>query len=161
METLRAWALSACAVAVVCTVLYRLFPENSLGRQGRLLLPCLFLLALFTPLAGVDLDFSAIETPTVSTADTAAMQARLEQQTVAYVNDTLLAMTNQALVSYKVQAKKVTADINFTAEGGIELGQITVYIDKADVNMAAVARQVTEHRLGTAVVLATWEESGQ
>ncbi len=83
----------------------------------------------------------------------------MEQQTTAYVNETLLSMANQALASYGVQVKKVTADMNFTAEGGINMGQITVYIDKATQNMAAAVRQIVEHRLGTSVVIAQWEEN--
>ena len=50
MSGLRSWAVLVCTAAVVCTLLYRLFPETSLGRQGRLLLPCVFLCVLLTPL---------------------------------------------------------------------------------------------------------------
>ncbi len=159
MEALRGWAVAACAAALLCTLLYRLFPDNSLGKQGRMLLPCLFLLALFLPLKQMELSFAVSEAQT-STVDADDLQARLQQQTAAYVNDTLLDMANQALASYDVQAKKVTADVNFTADGRIDMGQITVYIERDALNMASVVRQVVEHRLGTGVQLAQWEENG-
>ena len=76
------------------------------------------------------------------------------------MNETLLAMANQALKSYGVQAKKVAAEIDITEDGSINMGQITVYIDKDTLNMAAAVRQVVEHRLGTSVVIAEWEENG-
>ncbi len=158
MDGLRAWTVIACTAAVLCTLLYRFFPDNSLGRQGRLLLPCLFLLALFLPLTKLDFSFSG-NTATPSAVDAAALKARYEQQTVAYTNETLLAMANQALSSYGVQAKKVTADMNFAADGRIDIGQITVYVDEQAQDMAAIVRQVVEHRLGTSVVLAKWEET--
>ncbi len=158
MEALRGWAIAVCAAAVLCTLLHRLFPETSLGQQGRLLLPCLFLLAVFAPLPGVTV--SVPEVQTRATEDTQVLQARIQQQTVATVNKTLLAMANQALDSYGVQAKKVVADIDITEDGRINMGQITVYIDKETLNMAAAVRQVVEHRLGTSVVIAEWEENG-
>ncbi len=159
MEALRGWALTACAAALVCSLLYRLFPDNLLGRQGRLLLPCLFLAALLLPLRGVDVSFGGLDV-SPSAVDSAALEARLQQQTVAYVNDTLLSMANQALATYDLAVKKVTADMNFTADGGIDMGQITVYIDKDHLNRAAMMRQIIERRLGTAVVMAAWEENG-
>lgn len=158
MESLRGWAIAVCAAAVLCTLLHRFFPETSLGQQGRMLLPCLFLLAVFAPLPGVTLSFP--KTSPQSVEDASALQARIYQQTVVTVNETLLSMANQALDSYGVQAKKVVADINITEDGRINMGQITVYIDKETLNMAAAVRQVVEHRLGTAVVIAEWEENG-
>lgn len=158
MEVLRSWALAVCAAAVLCTLSARLFPENSLGQQGRMLLPCLFLLAVFAPLPSVTV--SIPETSTQAVEDTQALKARMQQQTVTTVNKSLLAMANQALGSYGVQAKKVVADINIAEDGCINMGQITVYIDKETLNMAAAVRQVVEHRLGTSVVIAEWEENG-
>lgn len=158
MEGLRDWALAVCAAAVLCTLLHRLFPENSLGQQGRLLLPCLFLLAVFAPLPRVTIAVSEWQSHT--TVDDGALRARMQQQMTATVNETLLSMANQALASYGVQAKKVVADINITQDGGINMGQITVYIDKETLNMAAAVRQIVEHRLGTSVMLAEWEENG-
>ena len=158
MDGLRGWAIAVCAAAVLCTLLARLFPETSLGQQGRLLLPCLFLLAVFAPLPGVTV--SVPEVQTQAAEDTQALRARMLQQTVAAVNKTLLAMANQALDSYGVQAKKVVADMDIAEDGRINMGQITVYIDKETLNMAAAVRQVVEHRLGTSVVIAEWEENG-
>ncbi len=157
MEALRGWALAVCAAAVLCTLLHRLFPENALGQQGRMLLPCLFLLAVFAPLPGVTLSFPEVQTQ--ASVDTQALRARMQQQTAATVNSTLLSMANQALSSYGVQAKKVVADINIDEDGRINMGQITVYIDNETLNMAAAVRQVVEHRLGTSVMIAEWEEN--
>lgn len=158
MEAFRGWAIAVCAAAVLCTLLHHLFPQNPLGQQGRLLLPCLFLFALLAPIPNMTVTIPDWQSQT--TVDDAALRARMQQQVSATVNDTLLSMANQALTSYGVQAKKVIADINITQDGGINMGQITVYIDKETLNMAAVVRQVVERRLGTSVTLAEWEENG-
>ncbi len=157
MDALRTWALSVCAAAVVCSLLLRLFPETSLGRQGRMLLPCVFLLAVFAPLPNVTVSIPDLSQQTMQ--DSQELEARMRQQTVSMVNSTLLSMANQALQSYGVEAKKVVADIEITQEGGINMGQITVYIDKETLNMAAAVRQIVEHRLDAAVVIAEWEEN--
>ena len=158
MEAIRGWAVAVCAAAVLCTLLGHLFPEKALGQQGKMLLPCLFLLAVFAPLPRMTVSIPEISAPTV--ADGEALRARMQQQTTDTVNKTWLAMANQALASYGAQAKKVVADINIDEDGGINMGQITVYIDKDTLNMAALVRQVVERRLGSAVVMAEWEENG-
>ena len=158
MESLRGWAVAVCAAAVLCTLLGYLFPERSLGQQGKMLLPCLFLLAVFAPLPNITVSIPEISAPTA--VDGEALRARMQQQTADTVNKTLLAMANQALASYGAEVKKVVADINIDEDGGINMGQITVYIDKDTLNMAALVRQVVENRLGTAVVMAEWEENG-
>ncbi len=158
MDDLRAWAMTVCAAAMVCGLCYRLFPDNSLGKQGRLLLPCLFVVALLLPFNRVRLSLDHL-TSSPTAIDSTALEARMQQQTTVYVNDMLLSMANQALASYGAEVKKVTADVHFTADGGIDMGQITIYIDKDTLNMAAVVRQIVEHRLGTSVVLAQWEDT--
>jgi hypothetical protein len=156
LESFRGWAVAVCAAAVLCTLLHRLFPDSSLGQQGRLLLPCLFLLAVFAPLPQMTVNIPSTQTQVV--ADAQALRARMQQQTLSTVNRTLLLMANQALHSYGVQAKKVSADINIAEDGRIDMGQITVYIDKETLTMATMVQQVVEHRLGTAVTIAEWEE---
>ena len=159
MEGLRGWAVAVCAAAVVCVLLRRLFPETSLGQQGQMVLSCLFLLTVFSSLPRVNVSVGTVQTPPAAQAQN--VRARIEQQTVSTVNRTLLSMVNQALASYGVQAKKVVADINFTEDGGINLGQIIVYIDEEATDMTSVVRQVSERRLGMSVTIAKWEENGR
>ena len=159
MDDLRQWAVTVCAAAVVCTLLRRLFPDTLLGQQGRLLLPCVFLCALLTPLPGL---FSGGELPEISPVqpgDTLALESRMKQQLVARVNASLLEMANQALVGYGWQAKKVVADMDIGEDGCISMGQITVYVDKETARFASAVRQVVEKRLGTEVTLALWEDT--
>lgn len=160
MESLRQWAVAVCVAAVVCTLLRQLFPENRLGEQGRMLLPCLFLCVLLTPISS---GFSEVKLPDFTTenaVDTAAITARMRQQMIEQVNDTLLRMVNQSLDSYGWSAKKVTADMDIADDGSIRMGQITVYVDEEVARRATAVRQVAEKRLGTTVEVAVWQESG-
>ncbi len=158
METLRGWALTVCGAAVLCTLLQRLFPDTVIGRQGQLLLPCLFLCALLSPLRGIR---ATVQVPTFTVAETnsAALEARLQQQTVEQVNTTLLAMANQALSSHGFEAKKVVTDMDILEDGRISMGQITLYVDEDTAPYWAQVKQIVEKRLGTDIVLARWEET--
>lgn len=160
MDGLRRWAVVVCTAAVVCSLLQRLFPETGVGRQGKLLLPCVFLCAVLSPLGG---GLWQMELPSFSQmqqGDTTALEARMRQQLVAQMNDTLLAMVNQALASHGLEAKKVVTDMDIDGEGCISMGQITVYVDEDTARRAAAVGQIVRQRLGTDVVIARWEETG-
>lgn len=160
MEALRQWAVAVCAAAVVCTLLRQLFPENRLGEQGRMLLPCLFLCVLLSPISAGFSDVKLPDFTAENTVDTAEITARMREQMTAQVNDTLLRMVNQSLESYGWSAKKVTADMDIAADGSIRMGQITLYVDEEVARRATAVRQVAEKRLGTTVEVAVWQESG-
>lgn len=159
MDSLRQWAVAVCAAAVVCTLLRHLFPDSLLGQQGRMLLPCLFLCVLLSPIFSA---FQTVKLPNFTVenaADTAGLTARMRQQMAAQVNDTLLAMVNQSLSGYGWSAKKVVADMDIGEDGSISMGQITLYVDEEVARRATAVRQVAEKRLGTAVEVAVWQET--
>ncbi len=160
MEGLRQWSLAVCAAAVVCTVLQQLFPDNALGRQGRPLLVIAFLCVLLSPLNGGVTSVKLPDFTEQKPIDSADLTARMRQQLTAQVNDTLLAMVNQSLDSYGWSAKKVVADMDIGEDGSIGMGQITVYVEEDVARRAVAVRQLVEKRLGAAVTVAVWEDTG-
>lgn len=160
MESMRQWAVAVCAAAVVCTLLGQLFPDGSLGRQGRMALPCVFLCVLLSPISK---GFLAVKLPNFTAenaADTEEITARMRQQVAAQVNDTLLQMVNQALAGYGWSAKKVVADMDIAEDGSIRMGQITLYVDEDVARRATAVQQVAEKRLGATVEVAVWQDTG-
>ena len=144
MDGIKAWAIAVCTAAVVCSLLRQLFPDSTVGRQGRLLLPCLFLCVLLSPLSG---GFSDVKLPDFTAekpADSAALAARMRQQMAAQVNESILAMVNQSLASYGWQAKKVVTDMDIDEEGRISMGQITLYVDEDTAERATAIKQIAE-----------------
>ena len=159
MEGVQKWAVAVCAAAVVCTLLRHLFPDTRLGQQGRMLLPCLFLCVLLSPISGLS---DGVKLPTFTTkneANSAEITARMRQQVVEQVNATLLQMVNQSLSGYGWSAKKVVADMDIADDGSIRMGQITLYVDEEVARRATAVRQVAEKRLGATVEVAVWQES--
>ena len=160
MAELKQWTLTVCAAAVVCTVLQQLFPDNALGRQGRPVLAAASLCVLLTPLlTGSATDVKIPGFTAVESVDSGVLAARMRQQLAAQVNETLLAMVNQSLDGYGWTAKKVVADMDIGEDGSIRMGQITVYVDEDVARRGVMVRQVAEKRLGTAVVVAVWEDT--
>ena len=151
MDGFTGWTVLVCTAAVVCTLLHRLFPDTTLGRQGRMVLPAVFLCVILTPLLTVTVDLPHGDT--VPVQDATVLEARIRQQTVAQVQDTLLAMVNQALASYGYVAEKITADMDIAEDGSISMGQITVYVDEDAYVRSSLVKQVAEKRLGTSVTV--------
>ncbi len=159
MQPLQTWAIGVCAAAMVCAVLYRLFPDTSLGKQGRLLLPILFLSALLSPLlSGRQLSFTVDAMD--DTSDAATLQAQVRRQTVQQVNATLLQMVNQALASHGYHAEKVVTDMDIVEDGSIHMGQIVIYVDDHAAERSALIKQVAEQRLGMPVSVQRMEVHG-
>ena len=156
MNDLRAWAVMVCTAAVVCTLLYRLFPDSSLGRQGRLLLPCVFLCVLLTPLLRWQPTFSATAAETAP-ADGEALSAAMRQQTEAQAEAVLCRMVNQALDSYDLEVEKVDCRMDIDGEGRIRMEQIVLYVDARNAVRSLQIRQVAEKRLGASVIVAADE----
>lgn len=158
MADFRAWTVAVCAAAVVCTLLERLFSDTGIGWQGRLLLPCVFLCVLLSPLSG---GVSSVKLPDFTDenpVDSGALTLRMRQQTVRLVNEKLLEMVNQSLAGYGWSAKKVVANMDIAADGSISMGQILLYVDEDTAQRATAVRQVAEKRLGTEVTVVVWEE---
>lgn len=157
MSGLRSWAVLVCTAAVVCTLLYRLFPETSLGRQGRLLLPCVFLCVLLTPLLRWQPMLPAVGTETTA-VDGETLSAAMHRQMQGQVETTVCRMVNQALSSYGLEVKKVVCNMDIDGDNRISMGQITLYVDARNAVRSSQIRQLAEKRLDAPVTVATWEE---
>lgn len=159
MDGIQKWAVAVCTAAVVCTLLRHLFPDTRLGQQGRMLLPCVFLCVFLSPIYGFFEDVKLPGFTDRNVADSDQITARMRQQMVAQVNDTLLQMVNQSLSGYGWSAKKVVTDMDIAEDGSIRMGQITLYVDEEVARSATAVGQVAEKRLGMAVEVAVWEGS--
>lgn len=159
MEGLRQWALAVCTAAVVCTLLQMLFPDTGLGRQGRFVLPCVFLCVLLSPISSGALSVKLPDLTVNEVVDSAALAARVRQQMVAQINTTIEQMLEQSFEKYGWEVKKVVADVDIDEAGSIDMGQITVYVDEEVARRATQVGQVAEKRLGMPVRVAAWEDT--
>ena len=159
MDGVRQWALAVCATALICTLLRHLFPNSGVGRQGQMLLPCLFLWVLLSPLLPGLSDVKLPSFTQQNAVNSAELTQQMRHQLTQQVEQRLLQMINGSLATYGWQAKKVTADMDIGEDGSISMGQITLYVDEDTIRRATAVRQVAEKRLGTSVRVAEWEET--
>ena len=160
MDGFRQWALAVCTAAVICSLLRHLFPDNALGRQGRFVLPCVFLCVLLSPISGV---FSSVKFPDFTaeeTIDTAGLADRMRQQVVAQVTATLEQMLRQSYDEQGWEIKKVVTDMDIDEGGNIRMEGITVYVDAQTARRESALKQVAEKRLGMPVRIGVWEDTG-
>ena len=157
MDGVRQWVISVCATALIATLLRYLFPDSGVGRQGRMLLPCLFLWVLLSPLLSGFQDVKVPSFTPQTQVNSAQLTLQMRQQLTEQVEQSLLQMVNQTLSTYGWQAKKVTAEMDIDDEGSISMGQITLYVDEETIRRATAVRQVAEKRLGTSVRVSRWE----
>ncbi len=153
MDSIRAWALALCAVAVACSLLHLIAPKNGMGKIFKMLLAAFFLCCLITPLLSLKdmlhLDIASL--PDSVAAET--LQERVNEQVLRQIDASLLRVTNSALKNYGVQAEKVEAKTDTSADGGICITQIVLYLDKQNIRHAIAAKQVLEDRLETPVIV--------
>ena len=159
MEGLTQWVMAVCTAAVVCSLLQILFPDSALGQQGRLVLPCVFLCVLLSPIYQGDFSVKLPDFTSENAAAVGNLSDRMRQQMVAQVSVTLQNMLNQAFETQGWEAKKVVTDMDIGDDGSIDMGQITVYVDETVARRAGVVKLVAEKRLGMPVTVAVWEET--
>lgn len=158
MDGFRQWAMAVCTAAVVGALLQMLFPDSGLGRQGRLVLPCLFLCVLLSPVTRGLNDVKLPDFTAEKPLDSGGLAVRMQQQMVVQVNQKLEEMLRQSFDKFGWEVKKVVTDMDIREDGSIDMGQITVYVDEATARRAVQVGQVAEKRLGMPVTVAAWEE---
>lgn len=159
MEGFQQWAAAVCTAAVVCSLLRMLFPDTTLGRQGRFALPCVFLCVLLSAFSTVNDSVKLPNFTDEEPVDSGGLTARVHQQVVAQVNDQLEKMLSQSFEKYGWEVKKVVTDMDILEDGSIRMGQITVYVDETVARRATQVAQVAEKRLGMPVTVAAWEDT--
>lgn len=153
MDGVKAWAIALCAAAVGCSLLHMLAPKGGVGRIFKLIIAAFFLCCLIAPLMHLQsltkLNIDAL--PEEVRAD--VLQERVNEQVERQINAVLLRVTNDTLKNYDTQAEKVVAKTDTSADGGICITQIVLYMDKQNIRDAMVAKQVMEKRLEVEVIV--------
>lgn len=153
MEAIKSWAVALCAAAVGCSLLHMVAPKNGMGRIFRLITAAFFLCSLLAPLMTLKhiRPLAQLELPESVTADT--LQERVNSQIERQINAALLRVTNETLKNYGTKAEKVEAKTDTSADGGICITQIVLYMDKQHFHDAIAAKQVMEKRLEVEVLI--------
>ena len=133
MDGIKAWAIALCAAAVGCSLLHMLAPKGGMGRLFKLIIAAFFLCCMIAPLMNLksmtQLDIDALPEDVRSDV----LQERVNGQVERQINAALLRVTNDTLKNYNTQAEKVVAKMDTSADGGICITQIVLYMDKQNI----------------------------
>ncbi len=157
MSEIRAWSAAVCVAALGCSAIRLLAPKVGSGKLFSLITSSFFLCALAVPLLNIhslpELEIDLLPPDIV----TGMLEERVAEQLVSQVEAAAVAFVDEAMATRNITPKKVEVITDTLESGGIYMKQITIYVDKQSVPVAAVVREVLEKQLETTVVLKTEE----
>lgn len=157
MNEIRAWSVAVCMAALGCSAIRLLAPKAGSGKLFSLITASFFLCALALPLLNIaalpELDVDLLPPDIV----TGLLEERVTEQLTIQVQAAAAAVVDEAMAARNITAKKVEVITDTSESGGIYMKQITIYVDKQSLPIAAVVREVLKKSLDTTVVLKTEE----
>lgn len=157
MSEIRAWSAAVCMAALGCSAIRLLAPKAGSGKLFSLIIASFFLCALMLPLLHIhslpELEIDLLPPDVV----TGMLEERVTEQLTKQVEAAVVAFVNDAMATRNITSKKVEIVTDTSESGGIYMKKITIYVDKQNVPVAAVVREVLEKQLETTVVLKTEE----
>ncbi len=157
MSEIRAWSAAVCMAALGCTAIRLLAPRAGSGKLFSLITASFFLCALALPLLNIyslpELEIDLLPPDVV----TELLEERVTEQLTEQVEAAAVAFVDEAMATRNIISKKVEIITDTSESGGIYMKQITIYVDKQSVPIAAVVREVLEKQLETTVVVKTEE----
>ena len=140
MEALQNRTAALVAVSLAATALGMLVGDKGVGRAFRLILACLFLLTVLSPLAdGVTLAGTSPAPPSEGAEDA---------YTLRVLEGTVLRVCNQALENYGYAVKKAEVITDISEDGRISITEVILYADGRSYTERSAVTQLTRSRLG-------------
>lgn len=157
MNEIRIWSAAVCMASLGCSAIRLLAPKAGNGKLFSLITASFFLCALALPLMRIasvpELEIDLLPPDIV----TGLLEERVTEQLASQVEVAVTAVVNEAMTARNITAKKVEVITDTSESGGIYMKQVTIYVDKQSVPIAAVVREVLEKSLETTVVVKTEE----
>ena len=155
MNEIRAWSAAICMAALGCSAVRLLAPKTGSGKIFSLITATFFLCALTLPLMRItSLPNLNIELLPSNVVD-GLLEEQVNKQLLQQVEAAATEIVNEAMAARNIEAKKVEVVTDISDTGGIYMKQITIYVDKQQVPVAAVVREVLTEQLETTVVVKT------
>lgn len=144
--------LSACFLGVILSVAEMLSFGERLQRQLRLVFSCIFIIGIFTPIMSgkISLDPPEIGSTAAAVPD---YGVKVFADTV---RENISAALEGCLKSNGIAAKKISPDVNISAEGGIIINEVSISCPAEDRERAA---ELIRGQLGEVGVSFTEEEN--
>lgn len=153
MESFRQWCSFVCFGAVGCCVAQLLVPPKGIGRLFHMVTVTAFICCLLLPLLSIgsrlslDVDFL--------TDDIVAgeLEKKVNEQLCLQVEETVRQLADECFEQRGSSAEKITVKTDISDDGSIHIQQVVLVVDKQNVSVALVVRDVLRQQLGTTVTV--------
>ena len=151
MDGLQTWCSAVCLSALGCAALRLLAPKNGIGKLFHLIVATFFLCCMLSPLlklhGTMSLDMDLLPKSVVSEL----LQDTVNEQLQTQIREAVTSVAEEALTNRGIIAEKIDVDTDISNEDGIYIQHITITVDKQDIPIAGVVREVLERQLETEV----------
>lgn len=155
METLREWCGFVCFGAVGCCAVQLLLPKNGLGRSFSVITTTLFICCLMLPLLNVGSQLSLDTRFLDETILQSELEAKVNEQLCRQVETTVTQLATDCFAERGGRAEKITVQTDISENGSIHIKQVTLVVDKQNVSVGLVVRDVLKQQLDAVVTVET------
>lgn len=152
MDSLKEWAISVCAAAVICAALDMLIPEHKYEKVLRLCLAAFALCVCIAPLSGLqscggewrhsnkeEMQYTRLSSD---------LQQQVERQSAAAVEGAVSRIIDEKLRQLGFSSYEIAVKTDIAADGSITIGQVAVTLAGTSDAEAAAAQSALEQYLG-------------
>ncbi|MCI8496907.1 MAG: hypothetical protein HFE85_01485 [Clostridiales bacterium] len=152
MEALKNWAVSICFAGIAAAVAQMLFPAGSMQKVFRIAVSAFFLCCFVSPLLSIgpslELSIPEIRGEADSTAE--ALEQEIERQLQASVEAKVKSLIEDAIAAQKIKPQKIIVRMDTGEDGGIVMKQVTIVLEKKDVQSSLAVKGAVQNALGAA-----------
>ena len=155
MEWIREWCGLLCFGALGCCAVQLLAPATGTGKIFRLVVMTFFLCCAVMPILKFGTEISLPVTFLPSEVVEEQLNDRVTAQLKKQVENTVVALTEEALANRDVTAEKITVYTDTSENGSIYIKQVVIQVDKQKVPIAGMVGETLEKQWETTVVVCT------
>ncbi len=151
MGAVKDWALSVCMAVVAGGIAYMISPGKNLEKIYRVVLSVFFITVILSPIVGFSLDGSSDYLSDISNELAQHESDKIEQQSSehleAIITETTRAEIIGILAKEEIFPKEVSLTINTDDITDILINDMTITIDKEDLDLREVIKNIVRENL--------------
>lgn len=158
MDAIKEWAIALCMSAITCTIWQMMAPKSTNSRWLHIIIAGIFLSCMLIPIYDwKNLTLPALpDTSSIITEN--ELSDKIEEQVARQTNSTIEALCRHYLKNYDMTIQKVSVVTDSSAEEGIYISCVKIYLDKPNAADTFTAKQLLENQLGIPVKVVVDEQ---
>lgn len=138
MQSLQAMVGITCVMSLLTGLVHAMKPNEKMSHQLSLLLSCVFLLAVFTPILHWKDDWSASSFFTAESVDTQAIANAVSDQTIQLAQENVKQVLADALAQQSISWQSIETEVHIQSDNSISISKVTVWSDETEAVQAVL-----------------------